>query len=537
MKRSTPGSSQRHDPSLGGVRLQLTPSQQRLLERLEYMASVDGPLIALCGLVGAGKTTLAVQLLDRSDGVNAALVTLAGAINDDDLHRQLSWQLAGEFEGDGQLPLAELCDAIAARGERLLMVIDGAQHLSSGQFDLLADAVRGSDLTPGSRVALLVVDRDGGPAPEWLADPLIAPLLIDALPESEQVALWRSRIGTAGDEYGDIEIGAWLGRVAPTISHLLRLADDGMVPGSRLGDNANHNRSTLLLLAIALLLLVGGWLLWPSSTPQQQTAMPEPIELPATPQEADLLVPQPDELVDEMPDEMPDDALFADADATGLDAERQARAALRVDVPASTVDEALAQSAMADVETVTDGVTIAVADPLLLDDAPSNASSNAQQVAEADAPLDIAPIDIAPAPKPEPKPVAKPEPKPEPKPAAKPEPKPAAAKAASKPAAKASAFHSPAGTAYTLQLAAMHSESGIRDFARKQLGNSGPWAVLRTTRDGRPWYLLIQGRYASAAAARQALPKLPEGARQYGAWPKPLAAIHEQGFSVVSSAP
>ena len=58
MKRSVPGSSPRRDPSLAGNRLQLTPSQQRLLERLEFMTSFDGPLIALCGLNGAGKTTV-----------------------------------------------------------------------------------------------------------------------------------------------------------------------------------------------------------------------------------------------------------------------------------------------------------------------------------------------------------------------------------------------------------------------------------------------------------------------------------------------
>ncbi len=521
MKRSAPGSSPRHDPSLGGNRLQLTPSQQRLLERLEFMTSFDGPLIAFCGLAGAGKTTLAVQLLDRSDGVNAALVTLAGPINDDDLRRQLGWQLAGEFEGDGQLPLADLCDAIAARGERLLVVIDGAQHLNSVQFDAIADAVRGSELAPGSRVAVLVVDRDGGPAPEWLADPLISPLQLEQLPAAEQVALWRSRIGAAGDSYSDAQIGPWLERVAPTISHVLRLADDGMVPGSRQADSASRNQRPSLLWALALLLLLAaGWLLWPSPTPQQaDPLLTETVPLPPEPLPADAAppVPQPDV---PQPDVVLDDTALSEATTPGLDAERQGRPALRVDVPASTVDDALAKSAIKDVPVVTDGVTIAVADPLLLDQAPPVTAATIEPL-QAEAPA--APIDAAPAAKPEAKPQLA-------APAAKPAAKPVTE-------AKAASFHTPAGSAYTLQLAAMHSESGIRSFARQQLGNNGPWAVVRTNRDGRAWYLLIQGRYPSAAAARQGLATLPAGARQYGAWPKPLAAIHEQGFSVVSEAP
>lgn len=517
MKRSAPGSSPRHDPSLGGNRLQLTPSQQRLLERLEFMTSFDGPLIALCGLAGAGKTTLAVQLLDRSDGVNAALVTLAGPINDDDLRRQLGWQLAGEFEGDGQLPLADLCDAIAARGERLLVVIDGAQHLSSAQFDALADAVRGSELSPGSRVAVLVVDRDGGPAPEWLADPLISPLQLEPLPAAEQVALWRSRIGAAGDSYSDAQLGPWLERVAPTISHVLRLADDGMVPGSRQADSVSRNQRPPVLWALALLLLLAaGWLLWPSSAPQQPAPQAEPVALPAAPLAAtEQAVPQPDALLDDAP--------LNEATATGLDAERQGRPALRVDVPASTVDDVLAKSAITDVPVVTDGVTVAVADPLLLDQAPPAPAAPAATIEPLQAEVPAAPMDAAPAAKPEAKPQLA-------APAVKPAAKPVTA-------AKAASFHSPAGNAYTLQLAAMHSESGIRSFAKQQLGNNGPWAVVRTNRDGRAWYLLIQGRYSSAAAARQALAALPASARQYGAWPKPLAAIHEQGFSVVSEAP
>ena len=522
MKRSVPGSSPRRDPSLAGNRLQLTPSQQRLLERLEFMTSFDGPLIALCGLNGAGKTTLAVQLLDRSDGVNAALVTLAAPVNDDDLRRQLGWQLAGEFEGDGQLPLAELCDAITARGERLLMVIDGAQHLGSAQFDAIADAVRGGELNPGSRVAVLVVDRDGGPAPEWLADPLISPLQLEPLPAAEQVALWRGRIGAAGDNYSDAQLGPWLERVAPTISHVLRLADDGMVPGSRQVDSGSRSQRSPVLWALALVvLLVGGWLLWPSSTPQPlDPAGAETAAVPPAPLAIDASSPAP------QPDALLDDTTLVEAEPAGLDAERQGRPALRVEVPANTVDDALSKSQIKDVAVVTDGITVAVADPLLLEDAPAAkpvaATIEPLVAAAADVPMDApavnTPVTAA---------------------ASKPAAKPVAQVASTKPAVAGSnqPFHTPAGAAYTLQLAAMHSESGIRSFASQQLANKGPWAIVRTSRDGRAWYLLIQGRYASAAAARQGLATLPAAARQYGAWPKPLTAIHAQGFTVVTEAP
>ena len=233
MKRSTTVAGVRREPSVGGSQLMLTHSQQRWLDRLHYLASCDSPLLCMSGAPGAGKTTLALQFLEGADGVNAALVTLAGPINGDDLRRQLLWQLVGDHDLAPGDTLVDLFDARGGDEQRLLLVIDGAQHLSSAQFDEIADLVRSSELYPGRRVALLVADRDGGPAPEWLADPLITPMVVDALPVEERGALWRSRAGVAGEAVGDRELLPWLERVAPTITHTLRLAEQGMVPGSR----------------------------------------------------------------------------------------------------------------------------------------------------------------------------------------------------------------------------------------------------------------------------------------------------------------
>lgn len=510
MKRSTSVAGVRREPSVGGSQLMLTHSQQRWLDRLHYLASCDSPLLCMSGAPGAGKTTLALQFLEGADGVNAALVTLAGPINGDDLRRQLLWQLVGDHDLAPGDTLVDLFDARGGDDQRLLLVIDGAQHLSSAQFDEIADLVRSSELHPGRRVALLVADRDGGPAPEWLADPLITPMVVDALPVEERGALWRSRAGVAGEAVGDRELLPWLERVAPTITHTLRLAEQGMVPGSRPAA-ARESRSLpipLLAAAVAALLL-SLWWLWPapSQPGPQVTEIAVPVAEVAPPVDLAAEAPASDALpLTPQPAELPPEEYTA---ATA--AEARIRAALRVDVPGEQVDRAMAEQA----ETLSSQSAVAVtaaAEPLITSDEPPAPAAPAERVAVADDV--VAQVAMAPAPAPvvRAEPVAKP--------------------------AAAEPFYRNPGSAYTLQFGAVRNLDALRRFAETQLGSQlSPWAILEIQRDGQPLYLLIQGRYPTLDAAKAVTARLTAAQRANQPWPKALKVVNQSSYRVVATSP
>lgn len=512
MKRSTTVAGVRREPSVGAHSSALTHSQQRWLDRLHYLASCDSPLLCMSGSPGAGKTTLALQFLESADGVNAALVTLAGPINGDDLRRQLLWQLVGDHDLAAGETLVDLFDARGGDEQRLLLVIDGAQHLSSAQFDEIADLVRSSELHPGRRVALLVVDRDGAPAPEWLADPLITPMLIEALPAEERAALWRSRVGVAGESIGDRELLPWLERVAPTISHTLRLAEQGMVPGSRPGAVRVSRSVPLPVLAAAMAaLLLALWWLWPQSSPTAPavTELTLPVESapPAAAAEAPAASPVAVAAVRPEPSELPPEQYTATTAA-----EARIRSALRVDIPGEQVDRALA----ADEAGLSAPAVAVVAEPLITADDGAEPSIIAADLAvtangQADAPAAQAAPPVAPA-------ATAPKTTPKPQPS---EP-----------------FYRHSGSAYTLQFGAVRNLEALRRFAESQLGTElAPWAILEIQRDGQPLYLLIQGRYPTIDAAKAAIARLNAEQRANQPWPKALAVINQSRYREVVARP
>lgn len=512
MKRSTTAAGVRREPSVGAHCSVLTHSQQRWLDRLHYLASCDSPLLCMSGSPGAGKTTLALQFLESADGVNAALVTLAGPINGDDLRRQLLWQLVGDHDLAAGETLVDLFDARGGDEQRLLLVIDGAQHLSSAQFDEIADLVRSSELHPGRRVALLVVDRDGGPAPEWLADPLITPMLIEALPLEERAALWRSRVGTTGESINDRELLPWLERVAPTISHTLRLAEQGMVPGSRPGTTrASRSVPVPLLAGGVAALLLSLWWLWPQSSPTSasvtELTLPVEDETPAI--DADVAaipaIREPAVVAEHV--ELPPEQYTATT-AT----EARIRSALRVDIPGEQVDRALA----ADSGGVATPVTTVVAEPLI-----AAGDGVAPAVVVADPPV----VELAPTPV---------EPSPQTTAAAAPT---AAVKPAPKPQRSEPFYRNP-GSAYTLQFGAVRNLDALRRFAETQLGTElAPWAILEIQRDGQPLYLLIQGRYSTLDAAKATITGLTAEQRANQPWPKALAVVNQSRYREVVARP
>lgn len=82
------------------------------------------------------------------------------------------------------------------------------------------------------------------------------------------------------------------------------------------------------------------------------------------------------------------------------------------------------------------------------------------------------------------------------------------------------------GHGYTLQLSAASRADTLQSWARQQ--KLSGYQVVKTTRNGQPWYVLVQGNYATPAAAKQAISTLPEAAQAKSPWVKPMNQLKKE---------
>lgn len=151
------------------------------------------------------------------------------------------------------------------------------------------------------------------------------------------------------------------------------------------------------------------------------------------------------------------------------------------------------------------------------------------------------PVAAIPVQPPAPEPVAAPlPPEPAPAPAAKPAavtpPAPVAqapsvaAQAVNKSADERTILAWPTG-GYTIQLLGVSSETGVRDYIASQT-NRQDLLLFRSLRQGKPWFVVVTGRFNSSAEARAAIARLPVNQRDAGPWPREIKAIQTEILAV-----
>lgn len=106
---------------------------------------------------------------------------------------------------------------------------------------------------------------------------------------------------------------------------------------------------------------------------------------------------------------------------------------------------------------------------------------------------------------------------------------------ASKPAANAKAAPAAAGqnvsvqnapaSSFTLQLSSASRSDTLKAYA-KQHNLAHSW-VYETKRDGKSWYVLVTGVYASSAEAKQAIAALPAEVQAKKPWVKPIRQVKQ----------
>src|SRR5471032_316300 len=93
------------------------------------------------------------------------------------------------------------------------------------------------------------------------------------------------------------------------------------------------------------------------------------------------------------------------------------------------------------------------------------------------------------------------------------------------PSGSGSAIKSAPGSHFTLQLSGASQSNSLNAFAKQQgLKN---YLVYQTTRDGKPWYVLVSGNYASSAEAKSAISSLPAEVQAKKPWVKPVHSVQQ----------
>ena len=78
---------------------------------------------------------------------------------------------------------------------------------------------------------------------------------------------------------------------------------------------------------------------------------------------------------------------------------------------------------------------------------------------------------------------------------------------------------------YTLQLSSASRSESLNAFAKKQ--NLSHYWVYETTRNGKPWYVLVSGSYSSPAEAKRAVSTLPAEVQAKNPWVRPMAQVQK----------
>lgn len=80
---------------------------------------------------------------------------------------------------------------------------------------------------------------------------------------------------------------------------------------------------------------------------------------------------------------------------------------------------------------------------------------------------------------------------------------------------------------FTLQIVGLSSEKSALEFIAAQI-NKKDLFLFRSVRQGKDWFVVVSGHYASSAKARQAAQLLPESQLKSSPWPRDLKTIHHE---------
>ncbi|MGD8175933.1 SPOR domain-containing protein [Marinimicrobium sp. ARAG 43.8] len=80
---------------------------------------------------------------------------------------------------------------------------------------------------------------------------------------------------------------------------------------------------------------------------------------------------------------------------------------------------------------------------------------------------------------------------------------------------------------YTLQLLGTGTRASVERYVSEQ-SNRQQLLIFESRRQGKPWFVVVTGRYSSTSQARAAISGLPAGQREGGPWPRAVGDIQDE---------
>ena len=502
-----------HDPFIArtpGFKF-FTPQRKPVLAQLHHMAHFSEQMQVVVGPPGAGKTLLRQALVASSNKDSVQCVVTSG--REVSGAPELTRFLCQALNVSDLRALTGQVEQLHNTGMQLYLVIDDAEQLSDEALQLLAELSQSAGrsaprvfLFGDESIADALSALDMPDEQIWLQLIELAPF---SLAETRDYLSQRLEGAGQGIELLDDEqiqeiweqSGGWPGEIN-RVARQVMIED--VQPPQRAARKAK--RPVLPVRSLVALLLVGGgvfiaWMMGGSEPEPTRTVISLPDQVatvdvtqtPTAAQKLQMPVPGADRLerIAEEPDG--DDQMF-----TGRDISEPVlveRTDNQNTLPAPVVMP----------EPVSVSAPVAVP-------APVSSVTETQPV-------------------PAPKPVAAPTPAPAPKPVQAPvQPKPVAQAAPA--ASSAGAYHQrdwyrqrPASE-YALQVLGTRSRQAALDFmgTHKAVSDLG---YFETLHEGKPWFVVTQGRYANAAQAKQGAGSLPEALRKLKPWPRSMGSIQQ----------
>lgn len=483
-----------------------TPERNERLQLITHLLNNAEDVPYLRAPEGAGKTRFAAHLVEKVEGDYLVVWLNGGTVSD----------LVGALAAELGLDTAELSwpgDLLAAAGERLLLVvIDDADTLdlsAIGQLFDLHDA--------GARLLFLGTGGLSQLQGDWDLQ------FVDLPPFSEQQSrtfLENSAhmpVGTLSAEFASGLHRAAGGLPGHLVNALGAVPANPSVDSGVAAGTGGLSLPMLLLGGAAILLLIlvlvfqdGINSLFESAgEPAEVVARPESaqdakmeaIERPAQPAPLPKRIPEPELPVVQVPVEHVD----VQSDEKQKTAETPPETGpVAADQPDPVLDAVIDAAIAAAEQPVAAGQQ-----PPQVEAVASETGAQAQQVAQQADSKTPQPDAVAAEPAVEPKPVAR---------------EAAAPKAASDDTTWLKAQQP---EKYTLQLVGARDRASIDKFVERNRV-AGPYAVYVRDLNGKPWYSLVAGVYASRDAAVEARSRLPAPLNGSGVWPRTFASIHEQ---------
>lgn len=503
-------------------------SQQQLLARLLHLSRLDTDFILLTGPAGAGKTHIAHLLLEQTRLHQPVLLDAEALDSHSQFRDTLFSRWFPDAIFDAEDPLAQtMLRLLPASLHKRLLVIDNCDWLTEFQLQELVQLYQA--LPPAVRPFMLLLGSAAwaDDVRAQLDDAMLAQVLeieVPPLTTEDRHSLWQAlEFQPPLDASHDIQYpGEALDLMEPPMNttDFRQLLEQKSV------------KVLLTTLIVVLLLIVIVSLMnrsQPSAESQQaaeQAALPIPLPnqapLSVTGSDLNARIPAQADTVTGVDNagnapvqNWPTDTLPATPAINAIDTQTPDDSDKERVVITDEVVTQLMQRKAAESSTV--------ASPAATPPSTATHTPAAAKPAPAPAKATQVPAPAKPAPAPVP---AKPAPAPAQPAPAKPAPAPAATTFAL--GSQSSLLQKPAGR-YTLQLMAGRNQAVLAALAARHALNPA-WIYPRTI-NGQPWFVLVQGDYASADQARGAISGLASELQAAKPWPKPFAQVQKEAKS------